>query len=75
MEKQLRLISRSRLAVDQWSREHYTLPVIPKWTFSRHIRRRSKYRYADGMKVIDIDTDWCVHCLPNGRRILSILPF
>ena len=75
MKKQLRLITRSQVAVEQWGKEHYTVPEIPKWVFSRHIRRRSKYLYADGTKVIDINQDWCVHCLPNGRRFLSILPF
>lgn len=76
MRKQLRIISRLQIAIDRYSKEHYTVPAkLPTWLFCKHIRRRSKYTWDDGTEVIDIDSDWCIHCPRNGSRMLSILPF
>lgn len=75
MRKQIRRIAGSRLMIDQWSKETYTLPVISKWAYSRHLRRRAKYRYYDGTAIIDLSNGWYIHSYRNGVRMLCALPF
>ncbi|MEP7371949.1 MAG: hypothetical protein ABI675_01090 [Chitinophagaceae bacterium] len=75
MKKQLGLITRSRLAVDPWSRNSYPLPDIPIYAFSRHLRRREKRRYRNGTAILDISGGWYIHSYRNGLRMLSSLPF
>ena len=74
MRKQLRIITALRLAVDPWSKETYPLPNIPRFAHSKYLRRRTKYRY-DKMRVVDLTGGWYILCYPNGRRMLSALPF
>ena len=75
MKKQLRIITTARILFDEWSKQHYHAPNIPHWINSRHIKRRKKYINAEGYVVIYIDSDWCIHCFNNGRRMMSVLPF
>ncbi|MEI9810761.1 MAG: hypothetical protein WDO16_24400 [Bacteroidota bacterium] len=75
MRKQLRTITRSGLIIDEWSRKTYLLPVIPEYVYSRHLRRRSKYRYNDGTAIIDLSNGWYIHTYRNGVRMLCALPF
>ncbi|MBI1344315.1 MAG: hypothetical protein GC171_15440 [Terrimonas sp.] len=75
MKKTLRLPRGSQIAIEQWSRDNYPLPVIPRYVYSKHLRRRAKYRYRNGTVVIDIGNGWYVHSFRNGIRMLSVLPF
>jgi hypothetical protein len=75
MKKQLRLITRSRMVVDQWSKTTYPMPAVPRYVFSRHLRRRAKYQYENGTVIIDLANGWYVHSFRNGVRILCALPF
>jgi len=75
MKKKIRRFGKSSIIVEKWSRDNYQLPVIPDWVYSRHLRRRTIYRYKDGTSVIAIENGWYVHISPIGVRLLSVLPF
>jgi len=76
MQKQLRIISRSRLAVCPLSHCHFPLPVLPPLAFSRHLGRLPVcYRYSGVLVYALVGCGWFVHCFPSGRRQLSALPF
>ncbi len=75
MRKNIRRIGRPSLTIEEWSRDNYSLPLIPDWVYSRHLRRRARYRYRKGTVVIDIGSGWYVHNFRNGMRMLSVLPF
>jgi len=75
VNKQLRIITKSRLVVDRWSKETYPLPKIPSYVYRHYLRRRAKNRYKNGTVIIDLDNGWYVHSFRNGIRILSTLPF
>jgi hypothetical protein len=75
MRKQFRRLSCSRFGTCLWSKENYTLPALPKWVHSRHLRRRTKYLDNDGTAIIEISNSWYIHSHRNGIRILCALPF
>lgn len=75
MGKRIKRKGKPSLTIEEWSHENYPLPVIPDWVFSRHLRRRAKYKYRDGTVIIDIGSGWYVHSFRNGSRMLSVLPF
>ena len=76
MQKQLRIITRQRLAVCPFSLSNFPLPAIPCFVFSRHLGRRHVYYRYSGTRVFAIGSSgWFVHCSPSGRRWLSALPF
>jgi len=75
MRRKLRLLGRSGLTIDGWSRDNYPLPAIPEYVYGRHLRRRAKYHYKDRTAIVDIGTGWYVHCYQNGIKMLSALPF
>lgn len=66
---------RTRLIIEQWSKDNYLLPAIPTYSYSKHLRRRATYRYKDGTAIIDLSNGWYVHSYRNGIRMLSVLPF
>jgi hypothetical protein len=74
MKKTLRLARGSQVAIEQWSRDNYSLPVIPCYVYSKHLRR-AKYKYRNGTVIIVIGNGWYVHSFRNGYRMLSVLPF
>jgi hypothetical protein len=76
MQKQLRIITRHRLAVCTFSSSLFPVPQVPSFAFSKHLgRRRIYYRYR-GTRVFSLGrSGWFIHCFPSGRRWLSSLPF
>jgi hypothetical protein len=71
MQKQLRIISRSRLAVCPLSHCHFPLPALPPLAFSRHLGRLPVfYRYSGVLLYALVGCGWFVHCFPSGRRQL-----
>jgi hypothetical protein len=77
MQKQLRIITRQRLAVCPFSSSLFgPVPQLPSWVFSRHLGRHPVYYRYSGTRVFTLgSTGWFVHCSPSGRRWLSALPF
>lgn len=75
MKKRLRLNTGSQIVIEEWSKRNYPLPVVPDWVYSKHLRRRAKYKYRNGTAIIDIGNAWYVHSCRNGVRMLSVLPF
>ena len=77
MQKQLRIISRSRLAVCPLTHCHFPVPALPPLAFSRHLGRLPVfYRPAFGVRAFHLASiGWFVFVYPSGRRLLSALPF
>jgi hypothetical protein len=76
MQKQLRIITSSHLAVCPLSSSCFPLPSVPSLVFSRHLRRLpSCYSLLPGVSVFQLPSGWYVWCFPSGRRLLSALPF
>ena len=75
MTKQLRVVTNSRIVIDDWTKENYSAPQLPRCVYSRHFRRRAKYRYKSGTAIIEILHGWYIHSHRTGARILSALPF
>ena len=75
MKKKLKGARTYQLTIDKWSEENFPLPEIPNYVYTRHLRRRAKYRYKNGTVIIDIGNGWYIHSLRNGIRMLSVLPF
>lgn len=77
MQKQLRIITRSRLALCPLSYCHFPLPALPPLVFSRHLGRLPVfYRPALGVRALHLASiGWFVFIYPSGRRCLSALPF
>jgi hypothetical protein len=77
MQKQLRIITRSRLALCPLSYCHFPVPALPLLAFSRHLCRVGVfYRPSPGVRVFPLaSVGWFVFIYPSGRRLLSALPF
>jgi hypothetical protein len=75
MQKQLRIITRQRLAVCPFSISFFPAPALPSFVFSRHLGRRPVYYRYRRSRVFTIPGGWWLHCSPSGRRWLSALPF
>jgi hypothetical protein len=76
MQKQLRIITRQRMAVDPFSTSFLPIPSLPRLAFSKHFGRVGVYRSYRGTRVLRLgSTGWYVHCFLTGRRWLSALPF
>ena len=77
MQKQLRIISRTRMAVCPFSYCHFSRPALPHLAFSRHLCRLPVYfRPAPGVRVFHLAAiGWFIFVYPSGRRMLSALPF
>lgn len=77
MQKQLRIISKHRLAVCPFSSFHFPVPPLPKLAFSRHLGRLPIcFRPAIGVRVYHLASiGWYIFVYPSGRRQLSSLPF
>jgi hypothetical protein len=77
MQKQLRIITRQRLAVCPLSSSlNGPVPPVPSSVFGRHFRRHSvHYHSVTGAAVIRLQSGWYVWCYPSGRRQLAALPF
>ncbi len=76
MQKQLRIITRQRLAVCPFSLSLGPVPQLPSWVFSKHLGRRPVYyRYRRCRVFVVGSSGWYLHCYSSGRRQLSALPF
>jgi len=76
MQKQLRIITRQRLAVCPFSLALGPVPQLPSWVFSKHLGRRPVYyRYRRCRVIVVGSSGWYLHCYSSGRRQLSALPF
>ncbi|MFY7963521.1 MAG: hypothetical protein ACOVO1_01380 [Chitinophagaceae bacterium] len=77
MHKQLRIITRHRMALCPLSFCHFPVPVLPALAFSRHLSRVGVcHRPAPGVRVYPLAScGWFVFVYPSGRRCLSALPF
>lgn len=76
MQKQLRIISRSRLALCPLSFCHFPVPPLPSVAFSRHLGRLPQaYSVMPRVQVFHLPCGWFVFRYPSGRRQLSALPF
>ena len=78
MQKQLRIITRRRLAVCPVSSHLFAVPPIQASFFSRHFRRRRVYYHPlPGVSVYHIKSagGWYIWCFPSGRRQFAALPF
>jgi hypothetical protein len=77
MQKQLRIITRHRLAICPFSSSLFQpLPHVASIYLSKHLGRRSVYFRYNGSRVFSIGTtSWYIHCSSTGRRWLSALPF
>jgi hypothetical protein len=77
MQKQLRIITRSRLALCPLSHCHFPVPALPPLAFSRHLGRLPVFhRPAFGVRAYHLASiGWFVFVYPSGRRQLSALPF
>jgi len=77
MQKQLRIISRSRLAVCPFSSSCCSVPPLPRLAASRHLGRLPVvHRPAPLVRVYKLPVvGWFVFVFPSGRRQLSALPF
>jgi len=71
MNKQLRIISQRRPAIEPFS----SVSSVPRCFFSRHLRRRPvAFRYGS-VVVYHLPGGLFAHCLPSGFRFVSDLPF
>jgi hypothetical protein len=76
MQKQLRIITRSRLALCPLSFCHFPVPALPSVAFSRHLGRlHQSFSVMPGVQVFQLPCGWFVFRYPSGRRCLSALPF
>ncbi len=76
MKKQLRIITRHRLQVCSFSSSYFSPPPLPGSVFSRHFRRHPVVlRLNSGVISYRLTAVWYVWVFPNGRRMLSALPF
>jgi hypothetical protein len=77
MQKQLRIITRRRMAVCPLSTAYFPpVPAVPAVAFSRHFQRRPVYfRPLPSIKVYLLASTWFIWCYPSGRRQLAALPF
>jgi len=76
MQKQLRIVSRRRLAVCPFSSSWFPLPVVSRVAFSRHLGRLPVHFIPlPGVSVRLLPCGWFVWCFPSGRRLLSAMPF
>lgn len=76
MQKQLRIITRYRLAVCPFSASLFPVPVVPRKVFSRHFQRHPLHHMPlAGVRVYQLVSGWYVWCFPSGRRQLCALPF
>ena len=77
MKKQLRIISRNRLAVCPYSWCILEQSVtVSRLAFSKHLGRLGVcFRPAIGTKVYSLPGGQYVWRYPSGRRMLSALPF
>jgi hypothetical protein len=77
MQKQLRIITRSRMALCPLTYCHFPVPALPPLAFSRHLCRLPVFhRPAVGVRAYHLASiGWFVFVYPSGRRQLSALPF
>ncbi len=76
MQKQLRIITRYRMAVCPLSQSFFALPALPSLAFGRHLSRLPiHFRPQQGVTVRALSVGWFVWRYPSGRRLISILPF
>jgi hypothetical protein len=77
MQKQLRIISRKRLAVCPFSKSLSPAPAtLSPLAFSKHLGRLAvHYRPLPGVKVFALPCGNFLWRYPSGRRQLSTLPF
>jgi hypothetical protein len=76
MQKQLRIITSRRLAVCSFSSGYFSPPPLPRSVSSRHFRRHPvALRLYGGVISYKLTAIWYVWCFPNGRRMLSAMPF
>jgi len=77
MQKQLRIISRSRLAVCPFSSPFFqSFSSVSPLAFSRHLGRLPQaFSFMPGVQVFSLPCGWFVWRFPSGRRQLAALPF
>ena len=77
MQKQLRFITRQRLAVCPLSSSLFPVPVVHKLALSKHLGRLPvHHRPLAGIRVFHLPVSgWFIWCFPSGRRQLCALPF
>ena len=77
MQKQLRVISKTRLAVCPFSKSLFPVPTIPLICFSKHLNRLGvHYNPLPGVKVYQLNSiGWFIWVYPSGFRQLNALPF
>jgi hypothetical protein len=77
MQKQLRIITRKRLAICPYSHSFFTgFAAVSSLAFSKHLGRLPQvFSVMPGVQVFQLPCGWLVWRYPSGRRLLAALPF